>query len=89
MQKILFVSSNEASIAKHHSCISHLKDYGYNPDFVYIPGLEEIHLEEVRGDYSLIFTDHDLSELPKDLKFRILTNMSIEDVISEINVFLN
>ena len=82
MKSILFVFSSVENHRKYQSFLDGIKDYGYVPEVVLLNN-EQTETQQIDREYKLIFSDY-LSQNPK---FLPLKNLTVEDVISDINTF--
>jgi len=82
MKSILFVFSSVENRHKYQSFLNGIKDYGYSPEVVLLNS-EQTETQQIDREYQLIFSDY-LSQNPN---FLPLKNLTVEDVISDINTF--
>ena len=85
METILFLFSSQSNFAKYGNLASAVNDYGHKVESKVeeSPDLKEIE----NSEYLLVFTD-ELPEGNKNSKFRLLKNLTADEIINDINVQL-
>lgn len=85
METILFLFSSQLNFAKYGNLARSVNDYGHKVESKVEENLVVEEIEESK--YLLIFTDAIPQEL-NNSKFRLLKNLTADDIINDINVQL-
>jgi len=81
MESILFVFSSKENYRKYQSFLDGIKDYGYSTEVILLT-VGQTEPQKIDREYKLIFSDF----ISKNSNFLLFKNLTVEDVISDINI---